>query len=165
MASTKPATGHSGLGASWRGGRGRPPEADQAAVDECDGCPPEAGWAPQSLPSQEAGGRAGVRADQAGPRLPTVSDERARSGPGRMDDDLSGPQPAEAGTGRPVRPPIRAHRLRSRPSPTASSPLPDGLLDHSGRPDTALEAILASAPAFLYAYAIIILVQRLSGAS
>ncbi len=41
----------SGPGASWRGGRSRPPEADQDAVDERDGRPPEAGWAPQSVPS------------------------------------------------------------------------------------------------------------------
>lgn len=50
----------------------------------------------------------------AGSRLATVPNERAQSGQGRVGDDLHGPQPAEAGTGRPLRPLIRPQQLRTR---------------------------------------------------
>jgi transposase len=129
----------SGPGATRRGERGRPPEADQDALDERDGRPPETSWPPQPLSPQEAGGRAGVRADQAGPRLPTVPAPRPRSGPERVGDNLHRSQPPQAGTGRPLSQLISPQRLRSRNlNPGCKPHYSDRLLDTAalgtGRP-------------------------------
>ena len=64
--------------------------------------------------------RAGVRADQAGPRLPSVPDARARQGRPRMGPRLPRPQHAQA---RPGEEPVRPHaRNRLNPANPAEPP-------------------------------------------
>ncbi|MGY4501602.1 transposase [Bradyrhizobium sp. GM24.11] len=53
----------------------------------------------QPLPVAQAGGRAGVRADQGGERLPPVPAAGNRESEGRMGDDLHRPQPPKARAG------------------------------------------------------------------
>ena len=66
----------------------------------------------QPLPITKAGGRAGVRAGQAGERIPTVPVAGDRKGKGRMGDDLHRPQPPKAR----ARCRVSAIMLRSSPS-------------------------------------------------
>jgi transposase len=61
-----------GSGASWRGACRGPSQADEDAADERHGPDPEEGWSHKPLPAAQAGGGAGVRADEAGQRLSAV---------------------------------------------------------------------------------------------
>ena len=64
-----------------------------------DDHPAQARRPSQPLPAAQAGGRTGVRTDQAGERVPPVPVTGNREGEGRMGDDLHRPQPSKARAG------------------------------------------------------------------
>jgi hypothetical protein len=81
---------------SWRGPCRKAPQVDEAAPDERHGRDTQTGGPSQPLPAQKASGRARIRTNQAGQRLPPIPLARPRSSPSRVGDDLHRPQPAQA---------------------------------------------------------------------